>query len=136
MFKQKTAYEMRISDWSSDVCSSDLRLVERFVTRYPAVTVRIVPAFSGYLLDLLQRGEVDIAVMYETPGARQIRVEPLIVEELFLVGARGSDLAMRAPVPFARLADLAMILPGPRQGLRRLLEGEARTAGKIGRAHV
>src|SRR3546814_1561931 len=25
-FKQKTAYEMRISDWSSDVCSSDLRL--------------------------------------------------------------------------------------------------------------
>src|SRR3546814_18841483 len=26
-FKQKTAYEMRISDWSSDVCSSDLRAV-------------------------------------------------------------------------------------------------------------
>src|SRR3546814_2585217 len=25
LFKQKTAYEMRISDWSSDVCSSDLR---------------------------------------------------------------------------------------------------------------
>src|SRR3546814_2604985 len=29
-FKQKTAYEMRISDWSSDVCSSDLpKLRER-----------------------------------------------------------------------------------------------------------
>src|SRR3546814_4260627 len=27
-FKQKTAYEMRISDWSSDVCSSDLDLEE------------------------------------------------------------------------------------------------------------
>src|SRR3546814_20371861 len=26
-FKQKTAYEMRISDWSSDVCSSDLQTV-------------------------------------------------------------------------------------------------------------
>src|SRR3546814_2679756 len=26
-FKQKTAYEMRISDWSSDVCSSDLAIV-------------------------------------------------------------------------------------------------------------
>src|SRR3546814_20011636 len=26
-FKQKTSYEMRISDWSSDVCSSDLRPV-------------------------------------------------------------------------------------------------------------
>src|SRR3546814_8788468 len=29
-FKQKTAYEMRISDWSSDVCSSDLFLLLRF----------------------------------------------------------------------------------------------------------
>src|SRR3546814_2306287 len=29
-FKQKTAYEMRISDWSSDVCSSDLVLLLRF----------------------------------------------------------------------------------------------------------
>src|SRR3546814_16891918 len=28
-FKQKTAYEMRISDWSSDVCSSDLRRIAR-----------------------------------------------------------------------------------------------------------
>src|SRR3546814_760894 len=28
-FKQKTAYEMRISDWSSDVCSSDLHLIRR-----------------------------------------------------------------------------------------------------------
>src|SRR3546814_3834706 len=28
-FKQKTAYEMRISDWSSDVCSSDLADIER-----------------------------------------------------------------------------------------------------------
>src|SRR3546814_17687696 len=27
LFKQKAAYEMRISDWSSDVCSSDLRRV-------------------------------------------------------------------------------------------------------------
>src|SRR3546814_2949525 len=27
-FKQKTAYEMRISDWSSDVCSSDLPAVD------------------------------------------------------------------------------------------------------------
>src|SRR3546814_8311318 len=29
-FKQKTAYEMRISDWSSDVCSSDLSSISQF----------------------------------------------------------------------------------------------------------
>src|SRR3546814_5892124 len=30
-FKQKTAYEMRISDWSSDVCSSDLQSLTPYV---------------------------------------------------------------------------------------------------------
>src|SRR3546814_6983720 len=34
-FKQKTAYEMRISDWSSDVCSSDL---PQPLHRHPALT--------------------------------------------------------------------------------------------------
>src|SRR3546814_5747907 len=32
-FKQKTAYEMRISDWSSDVCSSDLHTGQRLCRR-------------------------------------------------------------------------------------------------------
>src|SRR3546814_2950512 len=32
-FKQKTAYEMRISDWSSDVCSSDLLQIHIVVLR-------------------------------------------------------------------------------------------------------
>src|SRR3546814_19307112 len=34
-FKQKTAYEMRISDWSSDVCSSDLGSAQRFELSSP-----------------------------------------------------------------------------------------------------
>src|SRR3546814_4100563 len=33
-FKQKTAYEMRISDWSSDVCSSDLLFDPALLARY------------------------------------------------------------------------------------------------------
>src|SRR3546814_7078032 len=37
-FKQKTAYEMRISDWSSDVCSSDLTRTRR--TRWPRRSAR------------------------------------------------------------------------------------------------
>src|SRR3546814_7565741 len=35
-FKQKTAYEMRISDWSSDVCSSDLRVPPPRGRNFPA----------------------------------------------------------------------------------------------------
>src|SRR3546814_4870208 len=41
LFKQKTAYEMRISDWSSDVCSSDL-------LRAPPLLFRRRPPQSNY----------------------------------------------------------------------------------------
>src|SRR3546814_3398050 len=44
-FKQKTAYEMRISDWSSDVCSSDLLFAERFGADLDAVRGQAV--FAG-----------------------------------------------------------------------------------------
>src|SRR3546814_2720766 len=37
-FKQKTAYEMRISDWSSDVCSSDL--AQGVIRRNPGLNAR------------------------------------------------------------------------------------------------
>src|SRR3546814_5036172 len=45
-FKQKTAYEMRISDWSSDVCSSDL------------------PEFLR-MLDVLRSGELDGVLVWK-----------------------------------------------------------------------
>src|SRR3546814_20728674 len=47
-FKQKTAYEMRISDWSSDVCSSDLDPVHRRRLRIRAGDeVRVLVAGQG-----------------------------------------------------------------------------------------
>src|SRR3546814_3406009 len=53
-FKQKTAYEMRISDWSSDVCSSDLCAhagVAAIVQQVPVETAVVVPlAGLGELL--------------------------------------------------------------------------------------
>src|SRR3546814_4870572 len=39
-FKQKTAYEMRISDWSSDVCSSDLVAVVTLVAVFVVIRHR------------------------------------------------------------------------------------------------
>src|SRR3546814_3559310 len=41
-FKQKTAYEMRISDWSSDVCSSDLQRLP-WLPHHPSPMLRARP---------------------------------------------------------------------------------------------
>src|SRR3546814_10402317 len=46
-FKQKTAYEMRISDWSSDVCSSDLQpAAARGSARSPGQAGRVATSFE------------------------------------------------------------------------------------------
>src|SRR3546814_1306505 len=47
-FKQKTAYEMRISDWSSDVCSSDLRKERlRHLRRQDITDAALVDQMAG-----------------------------------------------------------------------------------------
>src|SRR3546814_6502650 len=54
-FKQKTAYEMRISDWSSDVCSSDLRLRlvdDRTDRQFPAMVSGRARLLCGLFLGL------------------------------------------------------------------------------------
>src|SRR3546814_8739219 len=47
-FKQKAAYEMRISDWSSDVCSSDLQFHDHW--RHPHGTLsKKIACLRGYV---------------------------------------------------------------------------------------
>src|SRR3546814_3791223 len=58
-FKQKTAYEMRISDWSSDVCSSDLFKNARL--RFARNADAVVLHFDGDLSAFGPHGEDDMA---------------------------------------------------------------------------
>src|SRR3546814_10723919 len=46
-FKQKTAYEMRISDWSSDVCSSDLAAIILVAVRLVDLALAAKLGFLG-----------------------------------------------------------------------------------------
>src|SRR3546814_3762993 len=55
-FKQKTAYEMRISDWSSDVCSSDLRRANEGLIVLQQSTYRDSPVPVEGHADVANRG--------------------------------------------------------------------------------
>jgi LysR family nitrogen assimilation transcriptional regulator len=105
------------------------RLIERFLALYPQVTLRVVPAFSGYLLDWLHSGEVDIAVVYGTEQGANIRFSPLLVENLCFVTAVGPEAVPHHAVSFADVVRHRLVLPGPQHGLRILVEREARQRG-------
>src|SRR3546814_4542432 len=70
VFKQKTAYEMRIRDWSSDVCSSDLivgggnvglHLAQKIRRTTPSVNIKIIEhnlERARYISDELGSGAI------------------------------------------------------------------------------
>src|SRR3546814_10148901 len=68
LFKQKTAYEMRISDWSSDVCSSDL---------YAGHPVRV--GFTPHLVPM-NRGELVTATVDLAEGASVATLRELLAQ--------------------------------------------------------
>src|SRR3546814_6991533 len=67
-FKQKTAYEMRISDWSSDVCSSDLN--ER--AALSKTTIKFTLAEDAELRSTMA-GEKIVHLIGNTPDGRDAR---------------------------------------------------------------
>src|SRR3546814_9983925 len=60
-FKQKTAYEMRISDWSSDVCSSDLGYPAQAGERRPSGIMYAVVDPRAKEMALLFNGGDDLS---------------------------------------------------------------------------
>lgn len=105
------------------------RLIERLLGTYPQVTLRVVQAFSGYLLDWLQSGEVDIAVIYGSAQAAGVRQSPLLVENLYFVTHADTGLSTHHAVPFSDMVREKLVLPGPSHGLRKLVQAAAQQRG-------
>src|SRR3546814_8710954 len=73
-FKQKTAYEMRISDWSSDVCSSDLEILfQRMQLPVVRKTASGAPSTDEDVLTKLARDYPLPALLLEYRGLAKLK---------------------------------------------------------------
>ena len=97
--------------------------------RYPAVALRVAEAMSGYVLDWLRTGRVDLGLLYRLVEDRGLRSISLLTEELVLFGPAKFPAFAEASVPLAMLAGRPLILPSPGHGLRDLLDEHAAAAG-------
>lgn len=100
-------------------------LARRVANEAPNLALRIVEGYAGHLIDWLQRGEIDIAILYGPASDYRLSANELLVEELMLVGAPGCGLRPEEPVAFEKLAELPLILPSHPHGLRVLVESMA-----------
>lgn len=106
-----------------------VRMVKRIHDTNPDLSLRFSSAFSSYLLDWLQRGELELAVSYELEPLHTLRMVPVMMENLVLVGPPSAALSMDEPVRFSSLAEEKMILPSTRHGLRKIMDICAQEVG-------
>ncbi len=97
--------------------------------RYPAIRLRFSTAFSGYLLDWLHRGEVDMCVLYDPTRHHSVSVQPLMREELVLVAGAHRKISFTRSVDFRSIAKEPLLLPSPRHGIRTTVERRAEALG-------
>src|SRR3546814_4830653 len=119
VFKQKTAYEMRISDWSSDVCSADLAVTrpvafgelplpdrESRLMRYApglcaAFFIALCAASTAAATELL----ITDARVYPAPGVAPIENGAVLVRDDRIVAVGPSSPIVSGLDPFFIVAD-------------------------------
>ena len=100
-------------------------LVERYRRSFPNTSLKIISGYSGTIHEALVRGRADVACLHGPLPQKGFRIVPLLEEEAFLVGKRGTLPARRAQVSTAELLDLPLILPSRQHTSRRILEERA-----------
>lgn len=108
--------------------SISVPLARRFRAKFPNANLRVVEALSGSLLELVEAGKIDVAILYDARRSATLLVNPLFRETLYLI-ERGDDAGPTGPADLAELGRGPFALSHASNGLRRVLDEAATAAG-------
>nr|WP_255494722.1 LysR substrate-binding domain-containing protein [Luteibacter sp. Sphag1AF] len=104
-------------------------LVMRFRERYPAAQISVVEGLSASLLEWLQLGRLDCALLYNPPVNTNMRYRHVHSEPLYLIGSPRSGRDLPDSVPLATLGDYPIVIPSQLHSVRQLIEADAARYG-------
>jgi LysR family nitrogen assimilation transcriptional regulator len=107
-------------------------LVRAFRERFPQASVGLVEGLSDHLMEWLAVGRVDFALVYSGSAPASIDLAALLVEPLYLVGARPARASARlvgSPVSLAQVAATALVIPPRPHSIRMLVDSALADAG-------
>lgn len=105
------------------------RLAERFREEFPAVTLTLIEGAPYLLLESLDTGRLDLAILVNPEPRASLVFEPLATEQVYLIGAPGEGRVPKRPVGVDALQDLPLILFPRPSGSRMYFERAAAEAG-------
>ena len=103
-------------------------MIEEARALYPDIHIRIIESMSGYLLEWLNRGQLDIAIVYVTDDPRGVEIHHALSEELCLFAGAdfpANDKLSEDTLDFAEISELPLIVPTVFHSLREFLEEAA-----------
>lgn len=99
--------------------------------QFPKVKLCIVEAMSGFVLEWVTDGRVDLAMLYTGVEGGELQSSPILIEELrlFCATTLESERPAGAIASYEDISRLPLVLPSASHGLRQLLEAEAAAHG-------
>lgn len=104
-------------------------LVSRCREEFPKVGLSLVEGMSETLMEWVENDRLDMAFSYNADAARGLVCEPLLAEDLLLIGAAKDERRLKKALPFIEVAKLPLILPTTRHGLRQIIDEAADKRG-------
>ena len=104
-------------------------VLAQYKADYPDVTLRIVEAYSGSLLDQLNSGKFDLAIVNNSSNLGRIAITPLFRDYLVLVTRHRGGKKSPADIAANRLQEFRLVLPSQRQGMRAQVDSMLASRG-------
>ncbi len=96
--------------------------IERFHKRHPDVSLRVIEATSSDLRERMQAGSLDAATITTLEPERDLDLDPLLVENLFVIGPASAGLEAFSSIQVKDLQELPLILTDHRNTMRLIVE--------------
>jgi LysR family transcriptional regulator, nitrogen assimilation regulatory protein len=97
-------------------------LTLRIAKAFPGISFRVVEGYAGHLIEWIQAGRIDAAIVYGPATDFHMKVTDLLIEELLLVGPANSSIDPNVPVPVIEFTKLSVVLPSRPHGMRMVIE--------------
>lgn len=104
-------------------------LVAKVAQAYPGIRLRISVGYAGHLVDWLEKGEVDVALLYDQKQTPAMQVKALLEEPLWVVAPASARLRRSKALELAQVVKHPFVLPSAPHGLRALMEQAANLMG-------
>lgn len=107
-------------------------LAETIRVTFPEIQLRAVDAMSGFIKEWLEEQSIDMALLYDTVGLKNVEVTTLLYEDMHFYAPPDLWPLSTPPgqdVPLAALAGLEFVAPSKSHGLRMLIDKACKDTG-------